>query len=118
MDSVRDMSGHWPTHHIHFESFGASQQGWAENQAFEVLLRHSGQRITVPADRSILESLRQAGVRVASSCESGTCGSCKTGLLAGAVEHRDMVLLADEQAQHIMPCVSRSVGGASLELDL
>jgi hypothetical protein len=26
--------------------------------------------------------------------------------------------LADEQAQHIMPCVSRSVGGASLELDL
>ena len=118
MDSVRDMSGHWPTHHIHFESFGASQQGWAENQAFEVVLRHSGQRITVPADRSILESLRQAGVRVASSCESGTCGSCKTGLLAGAVEHRDMVLLADEQATHIMPCVSRSVDGATLELDL
>jgi phthalate 4,5-dioxygenase reductase subunit len=118
MDSVRDMSGHWPTHHIHFESFGASQEGWAENQAFEVVLRHSGQRITVPADRSILESLRQAGVRVASSCESGTCGSCKTGLLAGAVEHRDLVLLADEQATHIMPCVSRSVGGAILELDL
>jgi phthalate 4,5-dioxygenase reductase subunit len=118
MDSVRDMSGHWPTHHIHFESFGASQQGWTENQAFEVVLRHSGQRITVPADRSLLESLRQAGVRVASSCESGTCGSCKTGLLAGAVEHRDMVLLADEQATHIMPCVSRSVGGATLELDL
>ena len=118
MDSVRDMSGHWPTHHIHFESFGASQQGWAENQAFEVVLRHSGQRITVPADRSLLESLRLAGVRVASSCESGTCGSCKTGLLAGAVEHRDMVLLADEQASHIMPCVSRSVGGATLELDL
>ncbi|CAN1568279.1 Hmp Flavodoxin reductases (ferredoxin-NADPH reductases) family 1 [Burkholderiaceae bacterium] len=118
MDCVRDMSGHWPTHHIHFESFGASQQGWAENQAFEVVLRHSGQRITVPADRSILESLRQAGVRVASSCESGTCGSCKTGLLAGAVEHRDLVLLADEQATHLMPCVSRSVGGATLELDL
>jgi phthalate 4,5-dioxygenase reductase subunit len=118
MDSVRDMSGHWPTHHIHFESFGASQQGWAENQAFEVVLRHSGQRITVPADRSILESLRQAGVRVASSCESGTCGSCKTGLLAGAVEHRDLVLLTDEQATHIMPCVSRSIGGATLELDL
>jgi phthalate 4,5-dioxygenase reductase subunit len=118
MDSVRDMSGHWPTHHIHFESFGASQQGWAENQAFEVVLRHSGQRITVPADRSILESLRQAGVRVASSCESGTCGSCKTGLLAGAVEHRDLVLLTDEKATHIMPCVSRSIGGATLELDL
>jgi phthalate 4,5-dioxygenase reductase subunit len=118
MDSVRDMSGHWPTHQIHFESFGASQQGWAENQAFEVVLRRSGQRLTIPADLSILECLRSAGVKVGSSCESGTCGSCKTGLLAGAVEHRDMVLLADEQATHIMPCVSRSVGGATLELDL
>jgi phthalate 4,5-dioxygenase reductase subunit len=118
MDSVRDMSGHWPTHQIHFESFGASQQGWAENQAFEVVLRRSGQRIAVPADRSILECLRSAGMKVASSCESGTCGSCKTGLLAGAVEHRDMVLLPEEQAQHIMPCVSRSLRGETLELDL
>ena len=118
MDSVRDMSGHWPTHHIHFESFGASQQGWAENQAFEVVLRRSGQRIAVPAERSILECLRSAGVKVASSCESGTCGSCKTGLLAGAVEHRDLVLLPEEQAQHIMPCVSRALHGDTLELDL
>jgi hypothetical protein len=39
-------------------------------------------------------------------------------LLAGAVEHRDMVLLADEQATHIMPCVSRSLHGETLELDL
>ena len=118
MDSVRDMSGHWPTHQIHFESFGAGQQGWAENQAFEVVLRRSGQRLTVPTDSSLLECLRSAGVKVASSCESGTCGSCKTGLLAGAVEHRDLVLLPEEQAQHIMPCVSRSLGGETLELDL
>jgi hypothetical protein len=26
--------------------------------------------------------------------------------------------LTDEQATHIMPCVSRSIGGATLELDL
>jgi len=118
MDSVRDMSGHWPTHQIHFESFGASQQGWAENQGFEVVLRRSGQRLTVPADRSILECLRSAGLKVASSCESGTCGSCKTGLLAGAVEHRDLVLLPEEQGQHIMVCVSRSIQGGTVELDL
>jgi len=55
---------------------------------------------------------------VASSCESGTCGSCKTGLLAGAVEHRDLVLLPEEQGQHIMVCVSRSRDGGALELDL
>jgi phthalate 4,5-dioxygenase reductase subunit len=83
-----------------------------------VVLRRSGQRLTVPADRSILECLRSAGLKVASSCESGTCGSCKTGLLAGAVEHRDLVLLPEEQGQHIMGCVSRSRDGGALELDL
>jgi hypothetical protein len=29
-----------------------------------------------------------------------------------------MVLLPEEQAQHIMPCVSRSLHGETLELDL
>jgi phthalate 4,5-dioxygenase reductase subunit len=118
MDSVRHMSGHWPAHQIHFESFGAASQGWADNQAFEVVLQASGRRLSVPPERSILECLRSAGVAVASSCESGTCGSCKTGLIAGEVEHRDLVLLPEERSQHIMVCVSRSIHGGTLELAL
>lgn len=118
MDSVRDMSGHWPAHQIHFESFGADSSGWADNQAFEVVLPASGLRLTVPPERSILECLRSAGVAVTSSCESGTCGSCKVGLISGEVEHRDMVLLPEERAQHIMVCVSRSHSGGPLELAL
>lgn len=118
MDSVRDMSGHWPAHQIHFESFGADSSGWADNQAFEVVLPASGLRLTVPPERSILECLRSAGVAVPSSCESGTCGSCKVGLISGEVEHRDMVLLPEERAQHIMVCVSRSHSGGPLELAL
>lgn len=118
MDSVRDMSGHWPAHQIHFESFGAATQGWADNQAFDVVLQASGRRLNVPPERSILECLRSAGVAVASSCESGTCGSCKTGLIAGQVEHRDLVLLPEQRSQHIMVCVSRSIHGGTLELAL
>ncbi|MCY7317647.1 MAG: 2Fe-2S iron-sulfur cluster binding domain-containing protein [Ramlibacter sp.] len=34
---------------------------------------------------------------VPSSCESGTCGSCRTGLVSGVAEHRDYVL---DEEQH------------------
>jgi len=52
-----------------------------------------------------------------SSCETGVCGSCKTGLVAGNVDHRDLVLTPEEQADHIMICVSRAKDGG-LVLDL
>lgn len=45
---------------------------------------------------------------MASSCESGTCGSCKTRLLDGEADHRDLVLLDEEKGDHIMVCVSRA----------
>ena len=108
MDSVRDMTGHWPTERIHFESFGAAQTAFADNSAFDVVLNKSGERVQVPANLSILDALRACGHSVSSSCESGTCGSCRTGLLAGQAEHRDLVLRPDEQARHIMVCVSRA----------
>lgn len=108
MDSVRDMTGHWPTERIHFESFGAVQTGFADNTPFDVVLHQSGQRVHVAASLSILDALRACGHAVSSSCESGTCGSCRTGLLAGEAEHRDLVLRPDEQAQQIMVCVSRA----------
>ena len=108
MDSVRDMTGHWPTERIHFESFGAAQTGLVDNSAFDVVLNKSGERVQVPANLSILDALRACGHSVSSSCESGTCGSCRTGLLSGEAEHRDLVLRPDEQAQHIMVCVSRA----------
>ena len=117
MDSVRDMSGHWPPEHIHFESFGAPQTDFADNTSFDVVLHQSGQRVHVPAHLSILDALRACGHGVSSSCESGTCGSCRTGLLSGEAEHRDLVLRPDEQAQQIMVCVSRA-RSSELVLDL
>ncbi len=108
MDSVRDMTGHWPSEHIHFESFGAAAVSAENNQPFEVLLHKTGERISVPAHQSILEALRACGHHVPSSCESGACGCCRTALVAGEAEHRDMVLRPDEHASHIMVCVSRA----------
>lgn len=108
MDAVRDMTGHWPSSAVHFESFGADTKPHADDAPFEVELARSGGRVPVPVGVSILDALRQADVHVPSSCESGTCGSCKTRLLQGEADHRDLVLLEEEKADHIMVCVSRA----------
>jgi len=117
MEAVADMSGHWPSGSVHFESFGVDASTHAANNAFTVRLQKSGATLAVSAEQSILQTLRAAGHSVPSSCESGTCGSCRTGLLAGEPEHRDMVLSDSEKSSHIMVCVSRAKG-AELVLDL
>jgi len=109
MDAVRDMTGHWNPGTIHFESFiDGAAMARPDDRAFVVQLARSGTAIPVPAGTTILEALRAAGCRVPSSCESGTCGSCRTALLEGEAEHRDLVLMPDEQAGNIMVCVSRA----------
>lgn len=118
MDGVRDMSGHWPFGAVHFESFGVDAQTRSRDAAFDVELARSGRVVHVPADRSILEALRAANVGVRSSCEAGSCGSCRTGLLGGDVEHRDFVLSEAERETNIMVCCSRARGDDALVLDL
>ena len=73
----------------------------------------------MPADRSILEVVEEAGVSVLSSCSEGTCGTCETRVLAGVPDHRDSVLdEADRRAGTcVMICVSRSCS-PRLVLDL
>jgi phthalate 4,5-dioxygenase reductase subunit len=109
MQVVRDMTGHWSKSAIHFESFvDAGAGARPEDRPFMVRLAKSGQTVEVPVGVSIMDALRSCGHEVPSSCESGTCGTCKTGLLAGEVDHRDLVLAEHEQASHIMVCVSRA----------
>ncbi len=108
MDAVKDMTGHWPSSTVHFESFGGDTKPHADDQPFRVRLARSGLDLEVPVGRSILEVAREHGVDVASSCESGTCGTCKQRLLSGEADHRDMVLLDEEKADNIMICVSRA----------
>lgn len=117
MDAVRDMTGHWPGSSVHFETFGADTKPRADDRPFVVRLARSGMAFQVPAGQSILDVARTYGVRVASSCESGTCGTCKTSLLAGEADHRDLVLLEEEKAGNIMVCVSRAISD-ELVLDL
>jgi phthalate 4,5-dioxygenase reductase subunit len=109
LEAVRDLTGHWSTAAIHFESFiDAGAAARPEDTTFTVVLAKSGDRIEVPPAVSILEAMRDRGHEAPSSCESGTCGTCRTRLIAGEADHRDLVLMGDEKAGQIMICVSRA----------
>ncbi|KAF7962125.1 phthalate 4,5-dioxygenase, partial [Cupriavidus sp. UYMU48A] len=117
MDAVRDMSGHWPATKVHFESFNEGGEVRPDDKPFDVVLHRSGQRFEVPVGESILSVLRQHGCNVPSSCESGTCGTCRTRLVSGQADHRDMVLMPEEMEHEVMICVSRAAS-AELVIDL
>lgn len=109
MEAVRDMTGHWSRPAVHFESFvEGTERRTADDRAFSVRLARSGEVVEVPANMSILEALRARGHQVPSSCESGTCGTCRTRLLGGEADHRDLVLSDAERPDNIMVCVSRA----------
>ena len=108
MHAVRDNSRHWPQASVHFEDFGSTAKTKPTGEkTFVVRLARKGMTIAVPPGVTILEALRAQGVEVPSSCESGTCGSCCTVLLAGEPEHRDFILDDDERGE-IMICISRA----------
>ena len=118
MQGVREVTGHWPVGTVHFEDFGTSEHVSAGGEkTFTVKLARTGVTVNVPPGVSILDALRERGLPAPSSCESGTCGSCRVGLLSGVAEHRDYVLDDDEHDSAIMICVSRAQSD-ELVLDL
>jgi len=108
MEAVRDMTGHWSSSAVHFEAFSEPARQLPDDHPFSVRLACSGEVVPVPVGVTILEALRAAGHEVPSSCESGSCGTCRTRLLSGEPDHRDLVLAEHERQGYIMVCVSRA----------
>ena len=108
MEAVRHMTDHWSSTAVHFEAFSDAETHKPTDKPFKVKLARSGAVIEVPTTKTILEALREHGLDVPSSCETGTCGTCRTKMLAGVSDHRDLVLAEHERADTIMICVSRA----------
>lgn len=126
MSACAAASAHWPKGTVHSEHFKAPlvppnpisediDGGSADN--FIVEIASSGVRFDIPADRSIVDVLNEAGIVIKTSCVSGLCGSCKVRYLSGTVDHRDFILSDDEQQDHLTTCVSRA-SSQRLVLDL
>ncbi|UYO01192.1 MAG: Rieske 2Fe-2S domain-containing protein [Devosia sp.] len=99
----------WPDEAVHFEYF-QNDKVIDSSTAFDVELARSAMTLHVPAGKTILETMREAGLTVPSSCEQGACGTCLTAVMEGEVDHQDVYLNKTEKASNtcIMTCVSRA----------
>lgn len=109
MNTIYALTIHWPRQAIHVESF-AALRGGDVNRPFRVRRARDGRVFEIPAEKSVIDVLRDSGLNPRCSCESGTCGTCRVGLLAGVPDHRDLVLSQVEKTDSFMPCVSRAYG--------
>jgi ferredoxin-NADP reductase len=110
--SVWAASGRLPQR-LRFETFGNS--GAHPTQAFTVDVPRHGLRLNVPADRSLLEVMEEAGLAVLADCRRGECGLCALDITGcdSVIDHRDVFLSAVEQqrSERLCACVSRACGG-------
>lgn len=109
----------WPEDQLHYEFFAGTVTASDSDASFEVQLASSGKIVRVPADKTVVQALADAGVEVQMSCEQGVCGTCLTRVIEGIPDHKDMYLTPEEQAANdqFTPCCSRSKS-ARLVLDL
>jgi ferredoxin-NADP reductase len=119
MGACEKAAAHWRVGTVHCEHFKAptpaKPAGAAVEEAtqpgdieFSVQVASTGLVFGVPMNRSIVQVLGEANVRVETSCEAGLCGSCKVGYLEGDVDHRDFILSDEEHQQCLTACVSRA----------
>lgn len=102
----------WADQRLHREFFAAPLATSLEgvDGDFELELVRSGRCLNVPAQKSALQVLLEAGIDVPASCEAGVCGTCVTRVIDGIPDHRDVYLTDAEHAANnsFTPCCSRS----------
>lgn len=110
MEAVRAATAGLPGDQVHFEWFAAPAAEAPPGKSFQVILRSTGARFDVPPGKTILEVLEEHGAGIPAACREGLCATCRTGVLEGIPEHRDLVLSQAERDANdqMMICVSRS----------
>jgi cytochrome P450/ferredoxin-NADP reductase len=105
----------WPDDALRVERFATDgvRLDPAVERSFDIELVDSALTLRVGANRTVLQTLRSAGVDIQSDCEEGLCGACEVSVLDGEVDHRDRVLSKAERARGavMMSCCSRAVSG-------
>ena len=109
---------------VRFELFSragveAKETAPIDGDSYELVLARSGHTLRMKPDANILDTVLALGIEVENDCRDGICGSCITSVLAGTVDHQDLVLTKKEQAamDKMMVCCSRPTSDR-LELDL
>lgn len=84
---------------------------------YTVEFAKSGRRVTCRPDQSVLDAALAAGVRLASSCSQGMCGTCKLPKLSGEVEmnHNGGIRPREIAAGKILACCSTPLTDLTLD---
>lgn len=102
---------------LHFERFAAPPV--VDGKEFSVCIASTGEIVNVGAAETLLSALQRTGVSAPYSCQQGFCGTCRTQVLDGDVDHRDTLLTEPERhAGTMLVCISRAPEGGRLTLDL
>ena len=110
----------WPSDCVHYEHFGSNAAApRASDGSFEVRIQSTGRCIRVAAEQTVAQALNAAGIHISVSCGAGVCGACRTRIVSGTPEHRDLFYSEEEQARgdEFTPCCSRALSPV-LVLDL
>jgi len=99
----------WPQGRLHFEIFTAPEEK-SGDASFEVELKGSGRVYEIPAGKTILDVLLEAGEDPMHDCKRGDCGICQTTVIDGIPDHRDYILSESEKASNkvMQICISRA----------
>ncbi|MBR8036832.1 pyridoxamine 5'-phosphate oxidase family protein [Burkholderia cenocepacia] len=115
-----------PDERIRFEAFGPSSVSRSATRAaaapaaasVPVVFRRTGRdAVWTPADGTLLEFAEGQRVAVPSECRAGSCGTCATRVLSGAVEYEQTPDAAVEPGCALL-CVARPAQGATEPLVL
>jgi ferredoxin-NADP reductase len=84
---------------------------------YSVEFTKSGRTVTCRADENVLDVALAAGVRLASSCSQGMCGTCKLTKLSGEVEmnHNGGIRPREVAAGKILVCCSKPLSDLALD---
>jgi ferredoxin-NADP reductase len=109
LEAFRAATAALPSERVHFEYFTPKEEASTAG-GFIVELARSGREVLIPPGQTILETLREAGLTLDSSCREGICGICETKVISGIPDHRDAVLSDSEHAANksMMICCSGS----------
>ncbi|MDG6096269.1 2Fe-2S iron-sulfur cluster binding domain-containing protein [Alteromonas sp. ZYF713] len=108
LDAFVDACSHRPSEYVHLERLSAPALKAGDGE-FIVEISRSGQEFIVPADKSVLDTLIDAGLSPKHNCCRGICGECEVKVVAGDVDHRDMLLTDGEKsAGAMLICCTRA----------
>jgi glycine betaine catabolism B len=104
---------------LHLTDDGAAQTSDTDSgvATFNVELVRSGRTVTCSAQEFVLDAAMAAGIRPASSCTQGMCGTCKTVMLDGEVDmqHNGGIRPKEVAAGKILICCSKPLSDLRIE---